>query len=107
MEQKNNGFRQLTKEELQEFKIIDGYKINEQCYNIIIQLPPTPNRYKNKILQEKAVRFLTGVVWTFPFTYQLNILNKVIDAKIFPNARKFYIEKTKQALVKLEKKQSD
>jgi len=92
MKRRSKGFPHLSKEELSKLKIIDGYKLHTNCLCLTITAPSTPGRYTDKKLQEKDRRFLTGIVWTFPFDYQLELLELVLDNKVYDQPRNEYID---------------
>lgn len=94
------AYPKLTDEDIKNFKIVDGYKLHNNCYCLIIELPS--NRNYPSDISERDKRYLTGIIWTFPFKYQLELLRLVIDNKVRDHARQEYIEMVEELLNKLK-----
>jgi len=94
------GFDKIPPEELKNFKVVDAYKLHNDCYCIVVELPSARNYPRD--IAERDHRYLTGVIWTFPFDYQLDLLKLVIGNKVRPSARNEYIGKVQGLLNELK-----
>ena len=93
-------FESMTPEELKQYKIVDGYQIHRNCLCFVIEAPSARNYPQD--IAKKDHRYLTGVIWTFPFEYQLNMLEFVIDNKVRDKPRLKYINQVRELLDKLD-----
>jgi len=93
------GFPELTEKELDDLKVVGGYKLHKNCLCLIVEAPSDRNYPPD--IAKKDKRYLTGIVWTFPFDYQLEMLEYVIDNKVRDGPRREYIGKVETLLEKL------
>lgn len=93
------GFPKINEKELENFKIISGHKLHNNCFHIIIELPS--NRKYPLDIAKKDKRYLMGIIWTFPFELQLELLKLIINNKVRNNAKLQYIKKVQELLNEL------
>jgi hypothetical protein len=84
------GFLKVTKEELAQMRIIDAFKLHDECFFTIIEAPS--KRDYSFDVDNKDRRYLMGIIFTYPIDVQKSMWEYIIKNFILHKERKRWIK---------------
>ena len=90
------GFPKLTKEEIEKLKIVDAFKLHDECFFIIAEAPS--NRNYSFDVNNKDRRYLMGIIFTYPIDVQKTMWEYIIKNFILHKERKRWIKNVQEWL---------
>lgn len=79
------GFPKLTEEEIKKLKIVEGFKLHEDCLFLIVEAP-SKRTYVFDV-NNLDRRFFAGIIFTYPISLQKAMWHYVIKNFIKPKER--------------------